>query len=536
LKLVIQCEDENLRSNHVQSFFNRELLIMMRIVDAEQDSLTYLAKTSDSERTRDADKSERLWIIGVGAMVVIQLWFGLISTSFWLDETGTWWIVKDGVAEVVQRSFSWSGQSPLFYLLAWLSSRLFGLNEIALRLPSVLAMSGAIYFLYRIAERLYDRASAAVVAFVFLCVVSFYAIDARPYALAMLCLTVSIWALLRWLETNRPLDAILYVIAGALVVYAHCIMSLGLGAGIIYGFAAARKQPRQLAWLGLLEVATALLCAPSTPQLMIFYATRSAHTIIGLPGVGGLLAGFVPCSLAGAFIIIVWICLVFRRDAGIAGKCTGLAGLLVGTWALFAPLFLFLLPVASDLRLFVDRYYSSALPGQALLVGGLLSSIQLPRVRKALILVLGAAAILTQGRFTANSHGNEDWRAAMGFIGNETVSAPVLLVSSFAEATDFRSLRDPKLHDVLFAPELLYGEPARSIQLPHSFPVNETKELERSTEQLDNQRRFYLLNNTPDLSYQLWLMGRFGSRCNAETTGQNFGNVWLVRFTCMRQQ
>ena len=72
----------------------------------------------------EAGRSERQWIIGAGAIVVIQLWLGLIATSFWLDETGTWWIIKDGAAEAVRRSLSWSGQSPLFYLIAW-SSRVY---------------------------------------------------------------------------------------------------------------------------------------------------------------------------------------------------------------------------------------------------------------------------------------------------------------------------------------------------------------------------------------------------------------------------
>jgi hypothetical protein len=486
-------------------------------------------------RNRDAEKSERLWIIGIGAMVVIQLWFGLIASSFWLDETGTWWIVKDGAAEALRRSLFWTGASPLFDMIEWLSSRLFGLNEIALRIPSVLAMSGAIYFLYRIAERLYDRASAAVVAFVFLCVASFYAIDARPYALAMLCLTVSTWALLRWLDMNRPVDAILHVIAGALVVYTHCIMSLGMAPGIIYGVVATHKEPRRLAWLGFLEVAIAVLSTPLAPQLRMFYATRSAHTITGLPAVGDLLDGFIPCSLAGALILIVWIYMVFRRDAVIAGKCTGPAALLVGTWALFAPLFLFLLPIFADLRLFVDRYYSSALPGQALLAGGLLSSIRPGAVRKALLLVLGVASILTQGRLTVTSHGKEDWRAAMPFVKKEAGSAPVLLVGPFAEATDFRSLRDPKTRDILFAPELLYGEPVRSIRLPHVFAARDTADLENVAEQLKNERRFFLLSDKPDRSYEVWLLGRLGSRCKSELVARDFGYIWLARFTCESQ-
>jgi len=502
---------------------------MEQIAEAAQDASQVPAEASHS---RDAARSERLWIIAAGAIVVIQLWFGLISTSFWLDETGTWWIVKDGAAEAVRRSLSWSGQSPLFYLIAWSSSRLFGLNEVALRLPSVLAMSGSVYFVYRIAERLYDRASAAPAAFVFLCIGSYFAIDARPYALAILCLTVSTWALLRWLDSNRTMDAAIYVLAGAMVVYAHCVLSVGLGAGVIYAVVAARKQPRRLAWIGLMLAAIALLSLPLMSQLKTFYATRSVHTFTSPPAVDDLLGGLIPGSVAGAFVLLTWLLMVFRRETGIAGKRTGLAVLLIVTWSLFAPLFLFLLAASTDLRLYVPKYYSSALPGQALLLGGLLSSVQRSAVRKALIVVVAAVSILTYGKLRVTSHGNEDWRAAMEFVGKEAGGAPVLLVSGFVEASDFAALRDPKLRDVLFAPELMYGVPENGIRLPNFFNGIANRDMERIGRQLATESRFFLVTENPDRSYEMWLLGRLGSQCRSQTTGSRFGYLWVVRFTC----
>ena len=120
---------------------------MEQVAEASEASRNSSRVPPAASHLRDAAPSERLWIIALGTIAVTQLRFGLITTSFWLDETGTWWIVKDGARVAVRWSLSWSGQSPLFYLIAWFSSRLFGLNEVALRIPSVLAMSGAIYFL-----------------------------------------------------------------------------------------------------------------------------------------------------------------------------------------------------------------------------------------------------------------------------------------------------------------------------------------------------------------------------------------------------
>ncbi|HVV47854.1 MAG TPA: glycosyltransferase family 39 protein [Bryobacteraceae bacterium] len=485
-----------------------------------------------SGKVQETAQGERLWIVAIGAIVTIQLWFGMIATSFWLDETGTWWIVKDGAAEAIRRALSWSGQSPLYYLVAWLSARMFGLNEIALRIPSVIAMSGAICFLYRIAEHLYDRTSASFVAFVFLCVASFYAVDARPYALAIFCLTLSMWALIRWLDAPRLRDALLYVGAGTLVVYAHCILALALAAGLGYGVAVLRRDFRRLVTLGTMALAIALLSLPLVSELEHFYATRSAHTFTGLPTTGDLLAGFIPCSLAGAAVLLVWIWMAVRGSAGIEGKCTREAAVLIGAWALFAPLFLFLLPVFGDLRLFVDRYYSSALPGQALLAGGLLSSIRHARARKALVLVLGAASILAQGRLTVSSHGNDDWRTAMQFVRKEASSAPVLMVSPFAEGVDFHSLADPGLREILFAPEFLYGEPARPVRLPHLFPLREAAAMENIARSLKGEPRFFLLNDKPDRSYEMWLSGKLGPQCRPDSAERHFGYVRLTGFTC----
>jgi hypothetical protein len=148
---------------------------------------------------------------------------------------------------------------------------------------------------------------------------------------------------------------------------------------------------------------------------------------------------------------------------------------------------------------------------------------------------VGVLAILVNGRLMQPNHGKEDWRAAMKFVNAEAKSAPVLLVSPFVEGTDFKAIQDAKMSAVLFAPELVYGMPARPIFLPHAFDPREAGELERLTEQLRNESRFYVVNDKPDRNFELWLLGRFGSRCKSETTGKTFGYVWIARITCASQ-
>ena len=245
-----------------------------------------------------------------------------------------------------------------------------------------------------------------------------------------------------------------------------------------------------------------------------------------------LLAGLIPCSLIGAIVLLAWTYLNFRGGAGIGREFSTSTVLLIGTWAILPPVFLYMLAVSTDITLYVDRYFSSALPGQALFAGAVLACIPKSAVRRTLIAAVAILSILSQGRTAVSSHGNDDWRDGMAFVRHEAGADAVLLVSPFAEGRDFEALRDIRLSDILFAPQKYYGEPVHSIHLPHVFPIGEIGELERATAPLSKERRFYLVNDKPDWRYEMWLRGRLGSRCSTETTGARFGYVWVTRFRC----
>src|SRR6185312_1800242 len=307
------------------------------------------------------------------------------------------------------------------------------------------------------------------------------------YALAILCITAATWALLRWSTTNRAVDAALFVAAGALAAYAHCVLALGLAASILYAVAIFRKEPARLWRLGAMVLAIALLSLPLVPELLHFYSTRSAHTFTGRPEANEILTGLIPCALTGGLVILVWLAMVIRRDIDLPVEYRHENALLAGVWALFAPIVLAALSSLTDVHLFVDRYYSCALPGQALIVGILIASIRPYAVRKVLLVVMGVGAILGQGKLRVTSHNNDDWRSAMELLHREAGSAPVLVVSPFAEGAGFDAVNDPTLRDILFAPELRYGMPPGAIRLPHVFAAKEHDELEKIAARLQSE-------------------------------------------------
>ena len=139
------------------------------------------------------------WLIAACAAL---LWVLPMHSSLWLDETGTFWIARDRISDTIARAWFWSGQSPFYYLIAWVAVHVGGTSEIILRIPSLLCMGGAAALLVFTGERLIHRQTGLLGALVFVCFEEtvFAAADARPYALALLMLVAHMLMLLRWLE------------------------------------------------------------------------------------------------------------------------------------------------------------------------------------------------------------------------------------------------------------------------------------------------------------------------------------------------
>jgi hypothetical protein len=150
--------------------------------------------------------------------------------ALWLDEA-----VSVHLAELPLRALlpavRHDTNPPLYYLLLWAWTRVFGDGEAAARAPSVLAsaLTGAV--LYAVARRAGGRFVAAASAFLFLASAANlgFARQARPYALAALFGTLALGALLRLRE--RPSWAAAWALAAANAggLLTHYVYALALG-------------------------------------------------------------------------------------------------------------------------------------------------------------------------------------------------------------------------------------------------------------------------------------------------------------------
>ena len=161
-----------------------------------------------------------MWAIyGLALAVSISVWFIAIRAPLWLDETISFFQIKGKFSEIMARQ-GWPAV-PVYSFILWPWVRLVGASEIGLRIPSILAMLGAVYLLYRSARQLFDRDVALIAAVVFCLhpVVVSASIDVRPYAFGALAITGSILALVNLRNNDSNWLAALFGLSAACILY-----------------------------------------------------------------------------------------------------------------------------------------------------------------------------------------------------------------------------------------------------------------------------------------------------------------------------
>ncbi|HXB63746.1 MAG TPA: glycosyltransferase family 39 protein [Solirubrobacteraceae bacterium] len=112
---------------------------------------------------------------------------------------------------------------PLWYVLIWAWSRLFGTGEVALRLPSALAGIATVAFAWGIGSELAGRraaiATAVLVAFNPLFV--WYSQEARAYGLFVALIALAMWCWLRADAQPTPRRLTAFAVSGAAALATH---------------------------------------------------------------------------------------------------------------------------------------------------------------------------------------------------------------------------------------------------------------------------------------------------------------------------
>ncbi|NMB57331.1 hypothetical protein GYA19_05365 [Candidatus Beckwithbacteria bacterium] len=156
-----------------------------------------------------------------------------LNQSLWLDEAIQAWAIqtysfKNLVFEYLKADFN----PPLSHILTFVFVKFFGDNEIVLRLPSVLAGVGVVFFSYKILNFILAKHKNVDLIYFGILLVSlaplliFYSQEARPYSLAVFFSTWSMYEFLQiMILKNRLLivHALKYFFATSLMFWSHYV-------------------------------------------------------------------------------------------------------------------------------------------------------------------------------------------------------------------------------------------------------------------------------------------------------------------------
>lgn len=165
------------------------------------------------------------WLaLGAVVLVAALLRFVTLGTqSLWFDEAATWDLVRRPFGEMLGRLPDGESNPPLFYVLEWGWTRLFGDGEAGLRSLSALAGLLTVPVAYAVGRRVAGAraglATAALVAVNPLLV--WFSQEARSYALATLLSAVALWLFLTAREDPRGRLLAGWAVAAALALATH---------------------------------------------------------------------------------------------------------------------------------------------------------------------------------------------------------------------------------------------------------------------------------------------------------------------------
>lgn len=132
---------------------------------------------------------------------------------------------------------------PLYFGLLWIWTKIFGISEIAVRIPSVIFGILTVWLTYLTGKKLFNVKTGLVAALLLALnpLHVYYSQEARMYSLAAFAVTLSFWALINLLNGRRYFIAV-YGVSVLIVLYSDYLAYLALVVQLFYVIWLERKK------------------------------------------------------------------------------------------------------------------------------------------------------------------------------------------------------------------------------------------------------------------------------------------------------
>lgn len=237
------------------------------------------------------DRHERLCILGALAVFGLSAVYHASVRPLWFDEIFTALISRLPSLHLMLQAMPADGQPPLQYLLTHFSLHLFGVSELALRLPAILAylLTGfltwhivrahgtAVQSLFAVALVMGSTMSGLLLSGIALLDLS---VTARPYQLVLACAALAFFCWQRAAQSRNRRSVYLFglslALAAAVMSHHLAILDLGLFLAAGEGARLLRNRRPDLPML-------AAIIAGALPLFVTVPLARRSHQLLGLP-------------------------------------------------------------------------------------------------------------------------------------------------------------------------------------------------------------------------------------------------------------
>jgi hypothetical protein len=453
-------------------------------------------------------------IYAAALALAISVWFVAIRAPLWLDETGSYWQISAGFSEIWSRQFNCF---PAFTYILWLSTRLIGTSEFALRIPSLLAMLGAVCLFYLAARELFDSdRDIAIISTIIVClhpIAVYTSIDVRPYAFAALATNAAILIVVRLRRHDSNWLAAMFGLSAICILYFQYLNGVILPALVICFFA-AKTGSRRTMWrqFGIAFAVFAVGFLLVIPGLRYLLLTRGTHVSEAPPKLESLIWTLMPGPLLlvlGGTLLAALVTVAMRKTgANSSDDSNGWRLLLCGSLALIPILILYGVSRETSLRVFSARYRLVAVPGIAL-CWGLLIRRYLSRTLRLLFCV--SLVIFVSYSYFSSPYARQHsytWKYALAFAEKNASldNSPVVICSDFIESDYAPMPVNSAKTSVLFAPLSYYKLTVPVVPLPRALNAEAIRVGSQFLQDATQKRqRFFALAYQPSYKTLTWL-------------------------------
>jgi 4-amino-4-deoxy-L-arabinose transferase-like glycosyltransferase len=249
----------------------------------------------DKQETLERDFSRfAFWTIAGACAIYIIGWFINVMDidSAQYASISRLMLERGNYLEFLDRTAEYLDKPPLLFWVSGISMKIFGINNIAFRIPAFLATLLALYSTFRLAALFYDKKTGYLAAAILATLQAVFLInhDVRTDTNLMCWFIFSMWQFAEFLEHKKTGNFIFAFIGVGLAMLAKGPIGLVAPAMGIFMHLVLRKQWKDLFnpnWLlGMIIVAIVLL--PMSYGLYTQFDLHPEKTINGQHGVSGL--------------------------------------------------------------------------------------------------------------------------------------------------------------------------------------------------------------------------------------------------------